>query len=312
MSGLDEQMAALRALLYEAPSSAVWEEVCRLFDAWPPGSAGVGVSYAEEHMQAAGWPVELRRPPQPWREAAQRGEAPAGWPLVCGAELILEQTGRNKIAVIRDIRMAVGCGLKEAKDLSERPPVVLLECVGYAEAWEAKAQLEASGAVARVVGTRVGWGPQRGEASAEEYDIWVDEAPNERGAAHALRDAFGVSVAEAQHRLRGFPARVAQRVTWLDAQRLVRALEESGASARAEVWSRAEPTRDARVRLGGVGPHKLQVIKALREQLRLGLAEAKGLAEAAPCVVAEGLTVTEADALVRALRQVQAEAEVER
>lgn len=59
---------------------------------------------------------------------APRAAAPGGAPVDMGAILqgpcvvVLEHTGPNKIAVIKEIRTVAGCGLKEAKDFSEQLP----------------------------------------------------------------------------------------------------------------------------------------------------------------------------------------------
>ena len=60
--------------------------------------------------------------------------------------VILESSGDNKIAVIKEVRAITGLGLKEAKDLVDGAPKTLKEGVSKKDAEEMKAKLEAAGA----------------------------------------------------------------------------------------------------------------------------------------------------------------------
>jgi len=57
-------------------------------------------------------------------------------------------------------------------------------------------------------------------------------------------------------------------------------------------------------------PHKLQVVKAVKEQTGLGLKEAKDIVDAAPSTVKEGVDKATAEALKKALEEVGAEVEL--
>lgn len=61
-------------------------------------------------------------------------------------DVILAETGANKIAVIKEVRAATNLGLKEAKDLVEGAPKTVKEAAPKAEAEELKKKLEAAGA----------------------------------------------------------------------------------------------------------------------------------------------------------------------
>ena len=62
-------------------------------------------------------------------------------------DVILKETGANKIAVIKEVRACVaGLGLAEAKALVEGAPKTLKEGVTKAEAEEIKKKIEAAGA----------------------------------------------------------------------------------------------------------------------------------------------------------------------
>ena len=61
-------------------------------------------------------------------------------------DIVLAESGSNKIAVIKEVRTITGLGLKEAKDLVEGAPKPLKQGVAKAEAEEMKKSLEAAGA----------------------------------------------------------------------------------------------------------------------------------------------------------------------
>ena len=61
-------------------------------------------------------------------------------------DVILNSAGDKKIQVIKEVRVLTSLGLKEAKDLVEEAPKVVLEKVSKDAANKAKDQLEAAGA----------------------------------------------------------------------------------------------------------------------------------------------------------------------
>ena len=62
-------------------------------------------------------------------------------------DVVLKETGTNKIAVIKEVRACVaGLGLAEAKALVEGAPTTLKEGVTKEEAEEIKKKIEAAGA----------------------------------------------------------------------------------------------------------------------------------------------------------------------
>lgn len=61
-------------------------------------------------------------------------------------DVILEDGGAQKIAVIKEVRALTNLGLKEAKDLVEAAPTAVLEKVKKDAAEAAKATLEGAGA----------------------------------------------------------------------------------------------------------------------------------------------------------------------
>ncbi|PPR46870.1 MAG: 50S ribosomal protein L7/L12 [Alphaproteobacteria bacterium MarineAlpha5_Bin9] len=78
--------------------------------------------------------------------AAPGGAAPEAAEEKTQFEVMLNETGSNKIGVIKEVRTITGLGLKEAKDLVESAPKSLKKDVAKAEAEEMKKSLEAAGA----------------------------------------------------------------------------------------------------------------------------------------------------------------------
>jgi large subunit ribosomal protein L7/L12 len=59
---------------------------------------------------------------------------------------VLTDVGERKIEVIKEVRALMGLGLKEAKDLVEAAPTVVMEGTDVAYADKAKNDLERAGA----------------------------------------------------------------------------------------------------------------------------------------------------------------------
>lgn len=62
-------------------------------------------------------------------------------------DVVIKDAGPKKIEVIKTIRQLTSLGLKEAKDMAETPDGKVLEAVSKEVANDAKAKLEAAGAV---------------------------------------------------------------------------------------------------------------------------------------------------------------------
>ena len=90
------------------------------------------------------WGVSAAAPAAAAAPVAAGGEAAAEEKTEF--DLVLSETGSNKIAVIKEVRTITGLGLKEAKDLVEGAPKPLKQGVAKAEAEEMKKTLEAAGA----------------------------------------------------------------------------------------------------------------------------------------------------------------------
>lgn len=61
--------------------------------------------------------------------------------------VVLKDAGQQKIQVIKVLRELTGLGLKEAKDMTDKPGTAVKEGVKKADAEDMKAKLEAAGAI---------------------------------------------------------------------------------------------------------------------------------------------------------------------
>lgn len=85
-------------------------------------------------------------------QAVAVAAAPAAGEGAAGEEkssfnIELKETGAQKIQVIKVLREALGLGLKEAKDMTDKAPIMVKEGADKKTADELKAKLEAAGAV---------------------------------------------------------------------------------------------------------------------------------------------------------------------
>ncbi len=78
------------------------------------------------------------------------GEAAAAQEEKTSFDVVLKEIGDKKIHVIKEVRALTGLGLKEAKAVVDAVPKAVKEGVSNEEAEEAKAQLEAAGAVVEI------------------------------------------------------------------------------------------------------------------------------------------------------------------
>jgi large subunit ribosomal protein L7/L12 len=109
-------------------------------------------------------------------------------------------------------------------------------------------------------------------------------------------------------------------MTVLELSQLIKDMEEKfGVSAAAAVAMAgpaapaaavAEAQTEFSVILLAAGENKVNVIKAVRELTSLGLKEAKDLVDGAPKAVKEGVSKTDADAVLKKLTDAGAKAEI--
>ena len=96
------------------------------------------------------------------------------------------------------------------------------------------------------------------------------------------------------------------KMTVLELSQLIKDMEEKfGVSAAA-----AEEKTEFTVMLTATGDNKVNVIKAVREVTSLGLKEAKDLVDGAPKAVKEGVSKSDAEAVLKKLIDAGAKAEI--
>ena len=78
---------------------------------------------------------------------AAGGAAPEAAAEKTEFDVILKDAGANKLNVVKEVKNALGLGLKEAKDLVDAAPSTLKAGASKAEAEAVKATLEGAGAV---------------------------------------------------------------------------------------------------------------------------------------------------------------------
>lgn len=105
-----------------------------------------------------------------------------------------------------------------------------------------------------------------------------------------------------------------EKLTVLELAELVKAMEEKfGVSAAAPAMMMAAPAAggaaaaeektEFNVELTEVGASKINVIKVVKEITGLGLADAKGLVDAAPKVIKEGVKKDDAEAMKKKIEE---------
>lgn len=82
--------------------------------------------------------------------AAGGGGAAAAVEEKTDFNVVLTETGANKVSVIKAVREITGLGLKEAKDLVDGAPKTIKEAMPKADAEAAKKKLEEAGAKAEL------------------------------------------------------------------------------------------------------------------------------------------------------------------
>lgn len=103
-----------------------------------------------------------------------------------------------------------------------------------------------------------------------------------------------------------------EKMSVIDLHELVKTLEEkfgvsAAAVAAAPAGGQATPAGEEKasfdVELTDAGANKIAIIKAVKEVLALGLAEAKGLVDSAPSMLKQGMPKADAEALKKKIEE---------
>lgn len=305
----NERLEQLRGLLYEAPSTELWDQLCALFDGWEPSSLQLGLDYALPTLDAR-WPDELRAPPPEWTQAARAKQHPPAWPVVRAYDVVLWSCGANKILAIKELRLATGLGLKESKDLIESPAgTELLGAVGKIQAQQLYEALSQAGAGVELRPHDLTRPSLHVQLPKPELVLRLLEvSPTQKiQTIKVLRELSGVSLADALRWVNEAPTELYRTDQSADLTRWVTALWEVGAEVEVvrvggEQAPASEHTYSLEVsRL----PSKIETIKLLRTWFGSDLMTAKAQAER----LKEGATLLRGRSLefvTQSLRQLRA------
>lgn len=144
------------------------------------------------------------------------------------------------------------------------------------------------------------------------------DAPVEETKTEAPAEAVATEEVEVPAKFKSLVESI-EAMTVLELNELVKLLEKkfgvsaaavavSGAGAGAGAAAEEKDSFD--VQLKSAGDQKIQVIKAVKEALGLGLKEAKDLVDAAPSVLKEGMKKEEAEALKKAIEEAGGQVEL--
>lgn len=147
--------------------------------------------------------------------------------------------------------------------------------------------------------------------------ILVDSGTESLKVLTAVRDALGLDLMTAKELVNSAPTVIEQQLTLAEAEALKAAIEAEGATIELQETEKLE-TQEAATANGSVnviltdaGTAKLNVVKEIKNQLDLGLAESKDFVDNIPSTIAKGITQEEAEALKAALEAVGATVEIQ-
>jgi uncharacterized protein (TIGR02996 family) len=218
-----------------------------------------------------------------------------------------------KIFLIKGLRELTGCGLKEAKDLSEaRLPVKILGNVPRNEAELAREQLCYSRgqkvAEVEIVASTDPAPALRNTAFSPGYELFLRASPtgDRLEFLRALRRLTKLGPKEAKALCESAPVRIVGGLTYEWAVTVrdlfppsdVLEIREMGSSAPRVPLAPGDTGFDLILR--GYAPvQKIPVIKVIREVTGLGLKESKDLSEALPATILAGVSRETAEGVLR-------------
>ncbi len=303
-----------------------------------------GVKAKAETMSAAQTPVEQKPEPNttPIRQAdgmhhlpgiLKAGIANANNPAFNGLEqgnynLVLVDAGSKKIEVIKVIRAETQLGLQEAKNLVESTPSTIIAGITAEDAEMVAYQFQKVGATVQIVE-----GPSQTAAPTITPNMlqgtWsvvlVNAGPRKINVIKTIREVTNLGLAEAKNMTESTPCIVLAGLGQAYAQQIAQQFQDDGATA--QITQGAQPVTVSaapsslpaikNVSTGGwnvvlvdCGSNKIMVIKAIREHLKLGLAEAKDLADQSPSLLVNQISEASAHAFARDLQAAGATVQV--
>ncbi|MBR6456334.1 MAG: ribosomal protein L7/L12 [Prevotella sp.] len=126
-----------------------------------------------------------------------------------------------------------------------------------------------------------------------------------------VKEELGLSLYDANALVGSAPCTLVENVTEAQAEDLAQKLRDAGATVTVQNNNGPVPSGEGwNVRLDDAGSNKTNVIKVVKEELGITLAEAKNLVDAAPRFLLENVTKAQAEAFAQKLRNAGATATV--
>ena len=156
-----------------------------------------------------------------------------GAPSAAAHTLRLEESGPNKIQVIKVIRTYTGLGLKEAKDLTESTPCVVMESADTHRLERFREELAEQKARASIDGKSAAFRSAPGTASPRPGGVFIEDAgANKIWVIKVIREATGLGLKESKDIVDSVPCAVGKDLDGAASERLRDQLREAGARLR--------------------------------------------------------------------------------
>jgi len=147
--------------------------------------------------------------------------------------LRLDECGPNKIQVIKVIRTYTGLGLKEAKDLTESTPCVLMESDDAHRLERFRDELVEQKARASINGKSAVFRSAPAHVPSRPGGVFIEDAgANKIWVIKVIREATGLGLKESKDIVDGVPRAVGEHLDGAASERLREQLREAGARVR--------------------------------------------------------------------------------
>lgn len=263
------------------------------------------------------------------REIIKAGIANANNPNLSSLQqgdysVVLVDSGRKKIEVIKVIRAETQLGLQEAKKLAESTPSTIVAGISADDAEMIAREFQRVEAVVQIMqgSTPINAPAVQNLLAGDWSVVLLATGPKKINIIKTIREITDLGLAEAKKLSESTPATLISGVAQAYAQQIAMQLQEDGATAQiiqpAQNQSPAPvtlPTVGAspsapvvtatngwNVILTDAGRNKIAVIKVIRQHLHNGLAEAKDLADKTPSLLANQLDEASAHQMARDLQ----------
>ncbi|MCQ3930828.1 MAG: hypothetical protein DPW16_10250 [Chloroflexi bacterium] len=252
--------------------------------------------------------------------------AVAPTPTAGDFSVVLVDTGRKKIEVIKVIREATRLGLKEAKDMTESIPATIIAGISEHQAQQIAREFQRVEAVVQIVqgAAPLDLSPQAmahpdipNLLKGQWNVVLLDSGSKKINVIKTIRAATNLGLAEAKDLAESTPATLLTGLSEAYAQQWVMQLQKDGAtaqmvqgSASAVPSAPSSSTGGWNVVLMDGGNNKITVIKVIREHLELGLKEAKDLVDQTPSLLVNQVAEVKAHEFARDLQAAGATVQV--